>query len=31
MGALCALSKTWGVFLGRILIAAIFCNRDTTS
>jgi putative oxidoreductase len=24
MGALCALSKTWGVFLGRILIAAIF-------
>ena len=24
MGALCALSKTWVVFLGRILIAAIF-------
>ena len=24
MGTLCALSKTWGVFLGRILIATIF-------
>lgn len=24
MSALCAMSKTWGVFLGRILIAGIF-------